>query len=277
MNEEEHLACPNCGASVSRTDRFCKSCGKDLTTPSGLVQKEPAGSVQATPEEIYERKYSIFQRFYKLVVSPSEAMRDIGLAPEYGGPLVLIVLEIILGAAAVSLAFQKIQFTGDSQMVSQVSAFVSAILVIAVLISAVLFLAFWLVKSWLVKYFCDRGSGWSFGTAAAVTGYAYLADVIFGVVSLLVVYPLLPSLTLNVSNVDVARQALADFQAKVLWIRLTIEIPVGFIGMLWKSYLGGLGTKFGTHEKCSLGLGFLVFLVLALFGWLISFLVRGTI
>jgi hypothetical protein len=277
MNEEEHFACPNCGASVSRTDRFCKSCGKELTVSSGLVQNEPVGSVQAAPEEIYERKYSVFQRLYKVVVSPSEAMRDIGLAPEYGGPSLLVILEIILFAASVSLAFQKIQLTGDSQMVSQVSGILSAVLAIAVLLSVVVYVAYWLVKSLLVKYFCDGGSGWSFGTAAAVTGYAYIADIIFGIIGLLVVYPFLPSLTLNVSNVDVARAALADFQSKVLWIRLTVSIPLGFIAMLWKSYLGGLGTKFGTHEKCSLALSFFVFLLLALLGWLISFLVRGTI
>jgi hypothetical protein len=94
---------------------------------------------------------------------------------------------------------------------------------------------------------------------------------------LLVVYPLLPSITLNVSDLDAMRQAVANFQAQALWIELAISIPIDFIALLWKSYLGGLGTKFGTDDQCTLRWGFIVFFVLALFGWLISFLARGTI
>jgi hypothetical protein len=193
---------------------------KDLTEASDFVQVEPAESAQSGSEGKYERKYSMFQRFYRLVVSPSDAMKDIGLCPDYGGPLVLVILEIILAAVTVSLVFQKIQWTGDSQLIAQAQSIVSDVIAIAVLISVVLFLAFWLLKSWLVKASCDTGSSWSFGTAASVTGYAYLADIIFGVIGLLVVYPLLPSVTFNVSDLDAARQALANFQAQVLWIEL---------------------------------------------------------
>lgn len=277
MNEEENLRCTYCGASVSRTDTVCRNCGKDLSTRSEPVQSEPTASVQAPSEVPYERKYSVFQRFYKLIVSPSEAMKDIGLMPDYGGPIVLLILETILMAAAFSLAFQKIQLIGDSQMVSQVSGLLSAIIALTVVIGFFLLLVFWLVKSLLVKYFCDEGSSWSFGTAASVTGYAYLADAIFMIISLVVVFSWLPSVTLNVSDLAAARQAVVNFQAQVLWIRLIVGIPVGFVRMLWKSYLGGLGTKVGTQGRSSVERGFAVFLVLALLGWLISFLIRGTV
>jgi hypothetical protein len=277
MDKQEHFTCHKCGIPESKTDTLCSARGKDLTKPSNLVQVEPAESAQSAPKEEHERKYSMFQRFYRLIVSPSEAMKDIGLWPDYGGPLVLVILEIILAGVTVSLAFQKIQWTGDSQIISQAQNMVSTIITIAVLISGVLFLAFWLVKSWLVKASCASGSSWSFGTAASVTGYAYLADVIFGVIGLLVVYPLLPSVTLNVSDLDATRQALANFQAQALWIELAVSIPISFIALLWKSYLGGLGTNFGIHERCSVRLGFVVFFILALLGWLISFLIRGTI
>jgi len=278
MNAEEHLVCPNCGAPVAKTDVFCKNCGGTLAGPSGFAQKEPEVSVESSSEETDERKfYSVFERFYKLVVSPSEAMEDIGRWPDYTGPVVLVVLLAILASVDVSLAYQKIQWAGDPQLISQAQGLVSAVVTIAVLISVVVVFAFWLVKSLLVKASCDSGSGWSFGTAASVTGYAYIADVIFGVVGALVVFPLLPSVTINVSDMDATRQALANFQGQVLWIRLTISIPLGIIALLWKSYLGGLGTKYGTDEHSSLGLGFAVFLGLTLLGWLISFLIRGTI
>jgi hypothetical protein len=277
MNEEEHLTCPDCGASVSRTDWFCKACGKELSPSSGPVQNEPAASSEPVSEQAYERKYSVFQRFYRLVVSPSAAMKDIGLSPDYAGPVLLVILESILGVVAISLAFQKIQITGDSQMVSQVQGFVSLVMTIAAVFVVVYFLVAWLVKSLIVKYSCDGGSGWSFGTTASVTGYAYLADFIVGVISLIIVYPLLPSLTLNVSDVTAATQAVANFQAQIQWTRLLIAIPLGLVSLIWKSHLGALGTKFGTHERTSRPMGFTVFLVLALFGWLISFLLRGTI
>jgi hypothetical protein len=72
-------------------------------------------------------------------------------------------------------------------------------------------------------------------------------------------------------------QAWANFRAQALQIQLNVSIPVGFMGILWKSYLGGLGAKFGTHERCSIRWGTIAFIAPALFGWLISFLLKGTV
>jgi hypothetical protein len=204
-------------------------------------------------------------------------MEDIGISPDYGGPLVLVILQVILASVSVALAYQKIQWTGDPGIISQAQGILSTVITIAVLISVLIVAAFWLVKSLLVKYLCDSGSAWSFSTAASVTGYAYVPDVIFAVTGLPVVYWLIPSVTLNVSDLAATRQAIANFQAQVLWITLIISIPLSLIALLWKSYQGGLGTNFGTDQKCSVQRGFVVFLVLALLGWLISYLVRGTI
>jgi len=277
MNEPEHLACPDCGAPISKTDKFCRNCGKDLTKPSVLAGKEPATLTWPASEETYERKYSMVQRFYKLVVSPSEAMKDIGLAPDYGGPLVLVTLRIIIAAVAIAVAFQKILWIGDGNLISRVQGILSGVIAFAVLIGVLFFIAFWLVKSYLVNLLCDSGSDWSFATAASVTGYAYIADLVLGVIGLIVIYSLIPSITFNVSDLEATRRALADYQAQVLGIRLLFSIPFSFVGLLWKSYLGGLGTKFGTNKKSSVAWGFVVFLGLALLGSLISFLIRGTI
>jgi len=76
---------------------------------------------------------------------------------------------------------------------------------------------------------------------------------------------------------EATRQALADYQAQELSIRLLFSILVSFIALLWKFYLGALGTKSGTYEKASVSLGFLVFFILGLLGWLISFLATHTI
>ena len=279
MTEPEHPQCPYCGAPISRTDKYCNNCGKVLIKYSDIAQPQPQQpwSEPLPSEETYERKYSMFQRFYKLVVSPSEAMEDIGKAPDYGGPLILAILRMIIGAIAIALAFQKIQWIGDSGIINQVSGILSGVIALAVVISVFLLIAFWLGKSFIVKRACDSGSSWTFQTAASVTGYAYIADFIFGTIGLIALYALIPPITFNVSNMEATRQALADYQAQVLSIRLLFSIPVSFIALLWKSYLGALGTKSGTHEKASVSLGFLVFFILGLLGWLISFLTTNTI
>jgi hypothetical protein len=279
MNDQEHFACPNCGLPVAKTDKFCKNCGKDLTRISESLSKQPEQPVPPPPlpEAVYERKYSVFQRFVKVLVSPSEAMKDIGLAPDYGGPVVLVALRIVIVAVAIGLAFSKIRWIGDAALISQVMGILSGVVTIAVFVGILLYIAFWLVKSYLVKIICSSGSDWSFGTSASVTGYAYLPEIIFGFVGLLVVYWLIPSVTFNVSDLDSTRRALADYQANVFWIRLVFSIPLSLIGMVWKSWLGGLGTKFGTGERSSTVFGFFVFLGLSLLGWLVSFLVRGTV
>ena len=88
----------------------------------------------------------MIQRFYKLIVSPSEAMKDIGKAPDYSGPLILVILRMIIGAIAVALAFQKIQWIGDSGIISQASGILSGVIALAVVISVFLLIAYWLAK-----------------------------------------------------------------------------------------------------------------------------------
>jgi hypothetical protein len=242
-----------------------------------LSYNSPSMPPAAPAPETYMRKYSVFQRLYKLFVSPSEAMKDIGLFPDYGGPVFLVILKTILGVTVISVAFEKFQLVGDSQTVSQVWGFVSAVLAIAAVISIFIYVAYWLVKSLLVKYMCDGGSEWSFGTAASVTGYAYIADVVIGIVAFIIIYELIPSVTINVSNLDAARQSVANFRSQYLGTALAVGIPTGLIGIIWKSYLGGLGTKSGTRERCKLSRGFTAFFILALFGWLISYLLTGNV
>lgn len=122
------------------------------------------------PQAAYERKYSVFQRLYKIIISPSEAMKDIALAPDYGGPLFVVILRMVVAVVAISILFQKFQLVGDSQIVSEVWGIISLILSIAVIISIFLYVAFWLLKSLLVKYLCNSWTDWSFGAAASVTG-----------------------------------------------------------------------------------------------------------
>jgi hypothetical protein len=239
--------------------------------------KPPWPTPSPTPDQPYEQKYSVPQRLYKLIVSPDEAMQDIGLAPEYTGPILLIIFRTILLAVTIALAYSKIQWAGDPNLISQVSGILSGIITLAVAISVVLLLVYWLGKALIVKHTCDSGSDWTFTTAASVTGYAYLPEIILGIISLAAVLAMIPAVTLNVSDLDATKIALANYEAQLLWTQIIFAIPLGIIGVIWKSYLGGLGTKFGTQEKASLALGFTVFLILGLLGWGISFVLTGRI
>ncbi|MEM3609189.1 MAG: zinc-ribbon domain-containing protein [Candidatus Bathyarchaeia archaeon] len=269
MNEEQFV-CPKCGTLISKSDKFCRNCGASLTeifeakslAPSILPPPEVA------PEQPYKRKYSFSQRLLKVLFSPSEGMKDIALAPSYGEVFVVLAFEIILSAAVIAMVFTKIQFVGS--LPSFFWSIITFAITIGVIFAFGLIIARWLIKSLIVKAACDSESGWDFKTAASVTGYAYLATVIVSVLGLVVAWFFIPSIVIDITNLEAARQALADFQAQTNWLKFWYTLPTSLFGLVWKSYLGGLGTHFGTKGRCSLGLGFLVFFCLGLVGLLIS-------
>jgi len=131
----------------------------------------------------------------------------------------------------------------------------------------------WLVKSFIVKYAGDSGSGWSFKTAASVAGYAYIADVIFTVLGIALSWLIVPTFHIDTTNLNTAMQQVNNYRAQINTLRLTFTLPVSFLGLIWKSYLGGSGTHFGTNGRCSIRTGFIVFFVLGLIGLLVSFFI----
>jgi hypothetical protein len=225
---------------------------------------EPAPAVPA-----YERRFGFFGRLYRFVVSPSDAMQDVALAPDYAGALAILIVEMIFVGVAVGLVFQKFQLVGTNA--SQIGGFVSSVLGVAVVLSFGLIIVQWLVKSALVWASCKSGSNWSFKTAAVVTGYAYFADLVVGLVGLFLVWLLLPTYVIDTTNLTAAQQSIASLEAKLMYMRLLYSLPMTFLALLWKSYLGGSGSHYGTSKLCSIGKGFGIFLLLGLIGVLISF------
>nr|MDO8099105.1 YIP1 family protein [Candidatus Njordarchaeota archaeon] len=226
---------------------------------------------EAEEEKPYQRKLSLGQRFYKLLIAPSKAMEDIGLAPDYGGVGIVILLQVILSIMAIVLVFQKMQFVGPGA--SFIMSYVAGILVFAVAIAVALFMVRWLVKSLLVKVICDSGSSWSFSTAASVTGYAYLPQVIISVVSFFVSWALIPTVTIDTGNLTQAIVTMTQYEAQLSWLQLVFTLPMSIVAVVWKSYLGGLGAHFGTEKKCSRGAGIAAFFVLGVIGLVIDFVV----
>lgn len=266
MSGEERVYCPKCGGIISKTDTFCKFCGTDLSSVEFAPSESGAPATAIPP---YERRFGFFGRLYRFVVAPSEAMQDVALAPDYGGAFAILVTEMILSGVLIAVALQKIQLTGP--YASLVGAQIASVLSIAVVLAFGLFIVRWLIKSWLVYAASNSGSNWSFKTAAVVTGYAYFADIMVLFAGLLMIWLAIPTVVIDTSNLAAAQRSVASLQANITWLRFTYTLPVTFAGLLWKSYLGGLGTHHGTQKLCSVGKGFTVFLILGLIGVLISF------
>lgn len=268
---EEKFSCPSCGTLVSKGDVYCRICGTNLTEFAETVPKTSLSGVEGLPEELYERKFSLPLRFYKLLTAPSKAMKDIALAPDYAGILAIIAAQFVLFSFAIAMVLQKIQISGPYSQT--LSGMLSGVLVLAIFVGVILFVAKWAIKSLIVRYACESGSGWDFKIAASIAGYAYIADIIFGVLGICISWLLIPTFHLDTANLTAARQSLNDYQTQLNWLKLVYTLPMSLIGLLWKSYLGGLGAHFGTKEKCSLAKGIALFFALGLIGLVISFII----
>lgn len=268
--EGEISACPECGMPVSKDDGFCRKCGAKLNEDMLSESYNAELPKKLKTEPPYKRKLTLLQRISKLLTSPSEAMQDISLAPDYFGVAVIIILKTVIFGAAVVLVLQKMHLTGPNA--STVMSTVASIMMSAVLIAPIFIAIGWLVKSWLVQVGCDNESSWDFETAASVTGYAYLVDVIIGVLRLFILWLFIPTLSIDTSNLEIATQQIEAFNAHTTWLHLVFTLPVSLIGVTWKSYLGGLGAHTGTRKMCSVQQGFAVFIVLGLIGLAIAFL-----
>jgi hypothetical protein len=264
---EEKFACPRCGALVSKGDKFCRNCRVNLAEVGALHPQPPSEVVSEKP---YERKFSFFRRVFKVLFSPSEGMKDVALAPDYAEIFAILAFEILVTSIVIALVFMKVRFVGA--IPHGFWGIVALVIVVALIIVFALLAVRWLIKSLIVKVACDAGSSWDFKTAAAVTGYAYLATLVINLLGLLIAWFVIPSMTIDVTNREAVQQVIADLQAQASSIRFWYDLPISFLGLIWKSYLGGLGAHFGTKGKCSMGLGFAIFFCLGLISLLISFI-----
>lgn len=269
MAEEKSL-CPRCGTLVSKDDVYCRKCGASLKEILQPISKATPSEAMASHEELYERKFSWAERFLKLLTSPSDAMEDIASAPSYEGIVIIAIAEIVLMSVAAIFISHKIELSGPYS--STITGILSLALALGVFGGFVLSAIKWAIKSYLVKVACDNQSGWHFKTAASITSYAYAADIVINVFGTCLGWFLIPTFHIDTANLAAARQSLSEYQAQIAWLELTYTLPLSLLGLSWKSYLGGLGTHFGTKKLCSLGTGIAVFFGLGLIGVLIMFI-----
>jgi hypothetical protein len=196
-------------------------------------------------------------------------MKDIAWTPEYDGILIIITAKFVILSITMAMVLQKIELSGPYS--APINNIVSAGLFLGIFLGVIIFVVKWAVKSYIVKYACDSGGFfWDFKIAASVTGYAYIADIIMGIIGICVAWVIVPPFHIDTTNIEAARHSVNDYQAQVTWLCLVYTSPLELLRLVWKSYLGGLGAHFGTKENCSLVMGVALFFLLGLISLLIS-------
>lgn len=263
--EKKRTTCPSCGKLVPAGNDYCGNCGvyvpQSSSSPSSI---ELAGGTTPDPyQPLYERKYSTVQRLTKMLTSPKEAMDDIGLAPDYSGVIILFIIWTIFSIISVMIILPKLQFVGPygAETTSMVMAGAVGVLIFAPIVLIIR----WLVKSYLIRHACDSKS-WDFQTAASVTGYAYLPNVIVSFVWLFVSWMLIPSVIIDTTDLAQALIQMEIYDGQTMWITVGLNTVFAAIALLWKSYLGSLGTFTGTREKCERNYAFGAFFAIGLVG-----------
>jgi hypothetical protein len=263
MNAEDHLKCPVCGTPVSAEDKFCKSCGTDLSVRR-VISVQESFEQEDQPAESYERKFPFFKRFWQVLVSPREGMKDVGLAPDYLGPVLILVIQAVVSGVSSWFIMHRINIVGGGEDLSYVWSTYDITLSVSIYIASAMFFVFWLVKSYLVDVACDSGSEWGYATAASVTGYAYIADLVTSVLNILIVWLIAPVFTFDISSAAAAEQSARTYYTQIKWAQFLYTLPLFIVGLVWKSYLGALGSHFGTKGNCKVSGAFLIFFALGL-------------
>lgn len=267
--EEKSTTCSTCGKLVSAGNDHCGYCGtlvsKSSTSPNTIELTGGATPAQHHPR--YERKYSTSQRLTKLLTSPKDAMDDIGLAPDYSGVIVLFVIWTIFSIIGVMIMLPKLQFIGPYG--PEITRMVMASTVGTLILVPFILVIRWLVKSYLIRHACDSKS-WDFQTAASVTGYAYLPNIIFSFVWIIVIWLLMPSVVIDTTDLAQALIQMEIFDGQTMWLTVGVSMVLSIITLLWKSYLGSFGTYTGTHNNCERNFAFVAFAIIGLIGIVID-------
>jgi len=261
--KEKEYRCPVCGNPVSKDDFYCSRCGAKLSDIQALTQ-------ETEEAQTYERKYGLFQRLWGVIFNPKETLNDIAQCPEYGGPLLVIILNTVLGIVILFQAASKISFVGP--YASKVTSMFYSIVSLTSVLAFFIYIARWLIKSLIVWKACDFGSGWNFSNAASVTGYVYLADFFSLIISVFFTN-MLPSLTIDTSSAEAAARQASEYISNLMGYQPYL-LMLSLVFIIWKSYLGGLGTHYGTKKLCSKTTAIIVFIMLSLIGLAINYLLR---
>ncbi len=273
IDDDTSTICPRCGTVVPYGNAYCGKCGAPVSRVSYLAGDgpEPISTPRRTPPiqyPKYDRKFSVLERITKVIFSPKEAMEDIGLAPDYEGVIVVFVIWTIISAIGVALTIPKIQFVGpDSDLLNSVLA---TTLYGAIIFVPIVLVVRWLIKSYLIRHLTDSNA-WDFNAAASVTGYAYIPNVIFAFIGMILSWILVPSITISTVDVETALAQMAQFAVDTFWVTTGLSAILTLVALFWKSKLGSLGTHAGTHETYSESSAFTVFMIVGFIGWLIDF------
>lgn len=263
---------------MKREDSSCGKCGADLKQQSigppmstTMLPVPPEMPPPAPPLPPYQAKYGAVSRLFRILLKPSETMKDIALAPDYGGVMIILVLEAALTVVSIAFIFSRFDIAGTYAVA--VRSILLGLLVVTSAISVIGLPIKWLIKSWIVQKVCGARSGWSFKSAASVTGYAYVASLVVSLVTMPFLPFVVPTIRYDTSSLDALRQAVETYTAQMATMKLYFTLPTIIVALIWKSYLGGAGTHHGTRQLCRILDAFFLFFLLGLVSVALTFIV----
>jgi hypothetical protein len=79
-----------------------------------------------------------------------------------------------------------------------------------------------------LKFACNEGGGWDLKTAASITGYTCLVDILLSIITTVVSWPFIPSMVIDIKNLGLTQQTIATLKTQPTWHWLP---PVSFSGL----------------------------------------------
>ena len=238
-----------------------------------MESEENARDVAAEKKEEaslpYERKYGLLKRLWGAIFKPDETFSDIALSPDYAGVILILIIEATLFIVTIYQLFGKINIVGP--YASDVKGFLNMLMSMVSVMIFPFCVIRWLIKSVIIWKACDSGSNWTFSSAASVTGYAYIVEIISAAINMFVVSTL-PSLTLDTSNPEMVTKQANEYISMFQSGYYPHMLIISFVFIFWKSYLGGLGTHYGTRKLCSKAFAMALFVILSLIGLAVNYL-----
>lgn len=225
----------------------------------------------SSPENVPPVKnWTAQERWVGIFKSPSAAMTSIAEKPNYAEPAFAVLLQVILTAIALGMAMTKIHYTGP--YAARLESMVTSMIVGTMILAGFLMFLFWAIRAGLILILCRGDSDWQFKSAAAVTGYALVPTLLISIVTMVIVAIVLPSITLDTSNLEAAQQAMATFSQQTADLKYAITVPFTIGGIVWQAFLGAFGVRAGTKGQRSFAVGFVVFFLVGLIDLLLMFL-----
>lgn len=229
------MSCPKCGALVAPDEEVCPECNYRLVQETlerliPLLKRPEKEPISAMPFPI---------RIVKAIIAPSQAFHDISRAPDFAGPLIIYLLNVLLVTLFYAAGWKHIYPFGNYWILRALGegALFGRLISNAIFVFIqFLFLGF---IYWLPFRLIGKKGG--FKKNLSIIGYAYMPVIIGRVVSVLLLLTLLPTIIIPVdANVLQAGISVTFIFTSPVWSAVRI---IEVACWLWAAFIIALGIR----------------------------------